>query len=180
MLPGFGPGPVDTYELTTPALSASPGRAARTQILIPEPSALKALDGENIAVRPTPGSVQFLDGARWSDRLPLIVQARLVEAFQHSGRVSGVGKPGEGLAIDYQIVTDIRAFDIRVDEARERAEVEIFVRVLDDRNGVVRAARSFTASAPAIGAGSEALAAALDRAFASAAADIVDWTASTF
>jgi cholesterol transport system auxiliary component len=110
--------------------------------------------------------------------LPLIVQARLAETFQRSGSFAGVGKPGEGLAIDYQVIAEIRAFDVRV-AGGDRAVVELYVRLLNDRNGEVRAARNFTASAPVSGAGNQAYVAALDRAFGDAATQIVRWTDAT-
>ena len=103
------------------------------------------------------------------------MQARLVEALQATGRLGGVGRPGEGLAIDYQIVTEIRAFEVRMDGA-PRAAVELYVKLLNDRNGVVRAARGFSAAAPLPGgAGNDAYAAALDRAFAEVTGEIVRW-----
>ena len=173
-LPGGGPPPLDTYDLTAVSVQSSTPRRARTQVLVAEPGALKVLDGENIVIRPTAGSVEFLGGAQWADRLPRIVQARLVEALQATGRLGGVGKPGEGLAIDYQIITEIRAFQIRLDGG-DRAEVELFVKVLNDRNGTVRAASSFSATAPVSGSGNAAFTAALDQAFRSAAGKIVDW-----
>ncbi|HWK67068.1 MAG TPA: ABC-type transport auxiliary lipoprotein family protein [Rhizobiaceae bacterium] len=175
LLPGGGPAPLDTYELSAPAAEA--GSRRRTQVLIAEPSALKALDGQNIVVRPAPNSIEFLKGAQWADRLPRIVQARLAETFQRSGAFGGVGKPGEGLAIDYQIIVEIREFAIRTDAARG-AEVELFVRLLNDRNGVVRASRTFVANSPVAGSGNDAYVAALNRAFGKAASDIVGWSAS--
>ena len=74
------------------------------------------------------------------------MQARLAETFQRSGSFSGVGKPGEGLAIDYQVLTEVRAFEVEVDGG-ERAEIELYVKLLNDRNGVVRASRTFEANA---------------------------------
>ncbi len=145
------------------------------QILVAEPTALKALDGQDIVIKPSPGVIQYLKGAQWADRLPKIVQARLAESFQLSDRVGGVGRPGEGLAIDYQIIVDIRSFEIRLDGGA-RAEIELYARILNDRNGVIRASRTFTATAPVAGSGSDAFVAALDRAFAKAAVEIVDWT----
>jgi cholesterol transport system auxiliary component len=165
---------LDTYELTAPAAGDGRGRSYR-QILIAEPSALKALDGQNIVISPAPGSIQYLKGAQWADRLPKIVQARLAETFQRSGEFKGVGKPGEGLAIDYQVIVEVRAFQIRVDGGA-RADVELFVRLLNDRNGVVRAEKVFTASAPVSGDGNSAYVSALDAAFGQAAVEIVDWT----
>jgi cholesterol transport system auxiliary component len=175
VLPGGGPPPLDTYDLTLSTEESNGPRRSRLQILIPEPAALKALDGENIVVAPRPGAVQFLKGAQWSDRLPRIVQARLVEAFQASGSLGGVGMPGEGLAIDYQVVTEIRAFEIRID-GDARAHVELYVKLLNDRNGVVRASRSVSATAPVNGADNDDYVAALDLAFTQASAEIVSWT----
>src|SRR5690606_12789198 len=147
-------------------------------VLVAEPSALKVLDSENIVIRPSAGTVEFLGGAQWADRLPRIVQARLVETLQGTGRLGGVGKPGEGLAIDYQVVTEVRAFDVRVDGAA-RAEVRLHVKLLNDRNGVVRAEKTFAATAAVSGSGNAAYVAALDRAFAQATREIVGWTLAT-
>jgi cholesterol transport system auxiliary component len=175
-LPGGGPAPLDTFELSAPAVEAK--GHSRRQILIAEPAALKAFDGQNIVIKPKDGSIQYLKGAQWADRLPLIVQARLAETFQRSGSFAGVGKPGEGLAIDYQVIAEIRSFDVRV-VGGDRAVVELYVRLLNDRNGEVRAARNFTASAPVSGGGNQAYVAALDRAFGDVATQIVRWTDAT-
>lgn len=175
-LPFGGPAPLDTYELSAPAPEQRP-RSSRTQILIAEPTALKPFDGENIVVKPAPAVIEYLKGAQWADRLPRVVQAKLIETFQQSGRFGGVGRPGEGLAIDYQVTVDIRAFEIRV-VGGERAYVELFARVLDDRNGVSRAEQVFVAELPVSGTGNDAFAAALDGAFARVASDIVSWVGS--
>lgn len=168
--------PLDTYELTAPG--ADKGRARRgVQILITEPSALKALDSQNIVIKPQPGSIEYLSGAQWADRLPRVIQARLAETFQKSGQFAGVGKPGEGLAIDYQVVTEIRAFEVRLD-GQSRAHVTLFVRILNDRNGVVRAARVFEGDATVSGSGNNAHVDALDAAFGKTATDIVSWVGS--
>ena len=173
-LPGGGPAPLDTYELSAPSPDRGRGRRG-TQILIAEPSALKILDGESVVIEPAPGVIQFLKGAQWADRLPKVVQARLAETFQRSGNFGGVGKPGEGLAIDYQVIAEIRTFGVRLGRG-DRADVEIFVKVLNDRNGVVRASRTFEASVPVGGgSGNDAYIRALDVAFGEVANEIVRW-----
>ncbi|MCO5164509.1 MAG: ABC-type transport auxiliary lipoprotein family protein [Mesorhizobium sp.] len=172
---GGGSSPLDTYELSAADTSESGPRRSRAQILIAEPSALKSLDGQNIVIKPGRGEIQYLKGAQWADRLPKVVQAKLAEAFQSTGRVGGVGKPGEGLAIDYQVITEVRAFEIRLDGG-DHAYVELFVRILNDRNGTVRASRGFTAQSPVNGTGNPAYAAALDKAFQAATDEIVEWS----
>ncbi len=176
LLPGGGPAPLDTFELTAPDMPSHAGRN-RLQILIAEPSALKAIDGQNIVIKSGPGTIQYLKGAQWADRLPRIIQARLAETFQRSGAFGGVGKPGEGLAIDYQVVAEIRAFEVKVGSGGS-AHVELFVRLLNDRNGQVRASKLFSASTPVRGADNQAYRDAMDAAFGTVAAEIVTWTDS--
>ena len=164
----------DTFGLSS-TVSAEGPSAKNRQILVPQPTALKALDSEQIVVRPSPGELQYLAKAQWSDSLSKMVQAKLVQVFENSGRLGGVGKPGEGLAIDYQVVTDIRAFEVQTSGA-DTAVVEIFAKLLNDRNGTVRAQKAFRATVPVGGTGNTAYVKALDAAFAAVAADIVGWT----
>lgn len=165
----------DTFDLS---VSPSPVTQARSlkgrQLLVAEPTALKALDSENIVVRLSNSEVQYLANSQWSDRLPRMVQSKLVEAFQDTGRLGGVGRPGQGLAIDYQVVTDIRAFE--VDTKNNVANIEISVQLLNDRNGTVRAQDVFRASARVSGTGNANFVKALDSAFAAASREIVAWT----
>ncbi len=82
----------------------------------------------------------------------------------------------EGLAIDYQLTTSIRSFEIVVAQNRNEALVEISARILDDRNGIVVAQNVFTARAAVSGAGSEASVLALNAAFGQVVSDMVSWT----
>ncbi len=164
----------DTFALSSVTAVEGPSAKSR-QILVPQPSALKALDSEQIVIRPSASEIQYLAGAQWSDSLSKMVQAKLVQAFENTGRLGGVGKPGEGLAIDYQIVTDIRAFEVQTAGA-DAAVVEISAKLLNDRNGTVRAQKVFRATVPVGGTGNPAFVKALDAAFAAVTADIVGWT----
>ncbi len=165
----------DTFDLSVSPAAVAQARSLKgRQLLVAEPTALKALDSENIVVRLSSSEVQYLANSQWSDRLPRMVQSKLVEAFQDTGRLGGVGRPGQGLAIDYQVVTDIRAFE--VDTKNNVANIEISVQLLNDRNGTVRAQDVFRASARVSGTGNANFVKALDSAFAAASREIVAWT----
>lgn len=168
--------PPDTYGLSAAPVVDS-GRARNRQLLITEPTALKALDSEQIVIRTSPSAIEYLANSQWSDRLPNIVQDKLVQAFENSGAVGGVGRPGDGLAIDYKILSSIRAFEIKADGS-EQAVVELSVKVLNDRNGVVVASKIFRSTAPVSGSGNSAYVQSLDRAFETVVQDLVSWTLS--
>lgn len=167
----------DTFTLSQQDVEISQkARNSRRQILIAEPVALKTLDSDQVVVRTSPSAVQYLADAQWNDRLPRVFQSKLAQAFETSGLVGGVGLPGEGLAIDYQIVTSIRAFEINIASPRS-AVVSISVKVLNDRNGVVRAQRIFGSEVTAAGTGNDDYISALDLASTIVTRDIVAWAA---
>lgn len=168
---------LDTFDLSSASPSVTSSKKQGRQILIAAPSALKALDGENVVVRSGPNSISFLKGAQWADRLPNIVQSRLAQAFESTGRLGGVGRPGDGLAIDYQVISEIRTFNIDA-SAGETGVVEIAIKILNDKNGTVRASRVFRSTSPVGGTGNASYIAALDRAFDNATSEIVTWTLS--
>ena len=67
----------DTYDL--PAAVDGSGPAAKSrQILIASPTALRSLDSEQIVIRVSPSEIQYLSKAQWGDKLPRIVQSKLV------------------------------------------------------------------------------------------------------
>ncbi len=85
-------------------------------------------------MRVSPSEIQYLANSQRGDRLPKMVQSKLVEAFENSGQAGGRWQAGQGLAIDYQVVADIRSFEIDTSGPRV-AKVEISVKILNDRNG---------------------------------------------
>ncbi len=171
--------PLDTYNLSAPKLSNAGPSRKKLQLLVPTPTALKALDSENIVIASAPGSIEYLKGAQWGDRLTNIVQSRLVQAFENTGAFGGVGRPGDGLAINYQVLTDLRMFGVQAYGGGRTAVVELAIKLMNDKNGEVRATRVFRASVPVMGASNAAYVKALDAAFDQAASDIVRWTISS-
>ncbi|WP_182085761.1 ABC-type transport auxiliary lipoprotein family protein [Aureimonas sp. ME7] len=166
--------PPATFELSPPPAAERVGSSTRSQILLPEPTATRALDSDRIVIKPTPQTIENLADSQWSDRLPRLVQLRLLQAFQNTGRIGAAGVPGQGLAIDYQVVTELRRFEIAF-EPQPTAVVEISVKALNDRTGVVRGSRVFTAKVPVADGQPSGYVTALDGAFAQVADQIVTW-----
>ncbi len=167
--------PPETYDISAPRDFSNLRSGTRAQVLIKAPTALKALDSQNIVVKPNPAIITYLGGAQWSDTLPKMLQTKLVEAFENSGRAGAVAKPGDGLVIDYQIISAIRAFEVVVNGGSKTAIVELSVKLLNDRSGKVLRSKVFRATTPFSGSKNDHYVAALDRAFDAVAADLVVW-----
>ncbi|MEI2383836.1 ABC-type transport auxiliary lipoprotein family protein [Breoghania sp. JC706] len=172
---GGGPAPRDIYTLSAPREFGATSRHSKAQILVAAPHTVAALDTDNIAVVSNDISMSYFGGAAWSDRVPRLLQSKMIEAFQNSGGVRAAGRPGEGLLIDYQIATDIRAFQLAVDGARV-ARVEFAANIINDRNGKVLASRTFRAEERAASDTVEDAVAAIDRATDKCLVDLVNWT----
>ena len=169
---GGGGEALATYDLTAPA-GVKSGKSDARQILIPEPAALKALDTTRIVVRPSPTEIAYFPGAQWSDRLPKLIQSRLVETFENSGKVRA-GTPGQGLSIDFQVLTDLRAFNY--DAANKLAHVEIAVKLMNDKDGKVVASQIFTGDGAVAGDSAAKVTGALDEVLEQQMQAIVSWT----
>lgn len=167
--------PPETYDLSAPAPSGRTQGVTAAQILLPEPKALQALDSDRIVVRMGP-KISYYPDAQWPDRLPKLFQERAIEAFERSRRARAVGRPGEGLSIDYQLLTDIRSFEYDSNGNGGIARVEISARILNDRNGRVLASRLFQGEVTVTQDNAAGVVAGLDGALSQVLTDLVNWT----
>lgn len=168
--------PPETYDLSVPRDVTGITASSRAQILVPETTALAALNSERIVVM-NGSRVTYYPDAKWSDRLPKVLQTKIIQTFEASRRARAVGRPGEGLSIDYQLLTEVRAFQFDAGGDRS-AHVEIYAKVLNDRNGRVVAAKLFSASVPVQADSAPGVVAALDAALNQVLIELVSWTLS--
>jgi cholesterol transport system auxiliary component len=174
LLAGCGGAPKATFDLTAPRDVRVTSATPRGLLVVPPPTALQVLDTEQIAVSPRPGEVTYADNSQWTDRLPSLLQARIIQAFENGSRLRAVGRPGDRLTPDWSLVTDIRQFSVKVVDGEVVAVVELSAKLVTDRGGRIAAARLFSAASPGATDGAGA-AAALDRALAVVLRDLVAW-----
>ncbi len=169
-----GNAPSALYGLNAASFEAVPGRSRAVQVLVPRPRALKALDSDYIAVVENGMIYSYFPQAAWTDALPNVVQAKIVETLQGTGRLRGVGVPGEGLLIDYQLQTEVRSFELRVDGAN-RGLVEISAKLVNDRNGRTIGTQVFRAETPTGGSSVDQAVAALNASADRVFTDMASW-----
>lgn len=163
-----------TYDLSAPTNFDDISGRSNAQVLVATPTALKSLDSEMIVVRPNASEITYFGDAQWSDRLSRVVQEKLIQTFENSGRIRSVAKPGDGVVVDYKVVTTIRAFEL-VDANGAQARVALSVKIINDRNGRVRASRQFSATAPANLSSSAKGVAGIDAASQAVLKDVLSW-----
>lgn len=163
--------PVATYDLSAPQAFSGRATAGRGVLVVDLPTAIQTLDSNRMVARQG-GAVSYVPAAQWTDRLPSLVQTRMVQAFENAGRIGSVGKSQDRLAGDFQLITDIRSFEI--DVASHQAKVSIAAKIVD-RAGKVRSGRVFEAATPAGPVNGPAASSALDQALGKVLVEMVGW-----
>lgn len=173
-LVGTGSNPTPTFDLSAPTrFGPLPGRA-RGLLAVEQPTALQILDTEKVVISPAPGEVAYLSDAQWVDRLPKLLQARIVQSFENSTRIRAVAKTQDRVNADYLLVVDIRQFGIQAYDGPV-ANVELSVKIVYQRGGRIAAATVLT-SRVAGGSSGAAATLALDQALSDVLVQMVKWT----
>jgi len=164
-----------TYDLIAvkdfPPLDEAPG----WQLVVPEPTALMAVNTDKMQTQPAQGESVAIPNAQWADNLPVMLQEKVVQSFENAGYAQAVSRPRDGLAAGFQLLIDIRRFAIST-SSEPTAEIEFVAKIMG-QDGKILAAKTFTVTAPADSAEAPAAAVALNQAFAKAVAELVRWTA---
>ncbi|WP_447589725.1 ABC-type transport auxiliary lipoprotein family protein [Aquipseudomonas campi] len=102
---------LDIYQLPTKVAVANTSQAGVSWSLrVSKPLASQLLDSTRIAVLPEGDRISAYKGVRWSDRAPVLLRDRLIEAFLQDGRMAAVSSDTSRLQSDLELVTDLRAF----------------------------------------------------------------------
>jgi cholesterol transport system auxiliary component len=165
--------PPATFDLSAAreGLRGTPGTGG--QLVVEEPSALQVYDSERVVAKGVSQGLTYLPSVQWADRLPALVQTRLIQTFENSNRFANVGRPGEDIEPDVKLVSEIRAFE--ADEATRSAVVQLSVKLVDGRSGRIRRGDLFGSSVPLGAIDGPGTTAALDRALGAVLVEIVSW-----
>ena len=152
------------------------GKAVDWQLAIDTPLASDALDTSRMLVMPTPGALETYKDGRWADSAPLMLRGLLIEAFQRTGRIAGVGALTSAIHADYTMTIDLYDFEVQYRDGAPHAVIRLNAQLNDSSINRVRAAKTFEADEPVAGTTAGDAAAAFDRTLDTLLAAIVRWT----
>lgn len=169
------PAEMPVYDLAA-ATSFPPGPAESPSwlLVVPEPTTLMGFNTDKILLQPSEGESVPVANARWGDNVPILVQAKVIQSFENAGLAKSVSRTRDGAAGDYQLILDIRSFQISTSAQPATAEID-FIAKLVDKDGKIVNASTFQGSAPVKGEGPHAYVNAVDEAFVKLAQDLIGW-----
>ena len=169
--------PLDVYLLPAIApVSASATQAAPWSLRIARPAAGVHLSGQRIVVVPEDNRVSVYTGAGWSDPAPVLVRNRLLDAFRADGRVAGLSSDDKQLQADFELDSDLRAFQSEYRDGRPEVVVRLDARLVHTATRRIVASRSFALRAPATDTAVPEVVQAFGTAADRLAAEVVEWT----
>ncbi|GBE44659.1 hypothetical protein BMS3Bbin10_02762 [bacterium BMS3Bbin10] len=169
--------PPATYDLVAPkVMTLTAPRAAKFQLVVNEPSAVRSLETDRILVR-SGARVAYYKNAAWTDRLPRLMQARMVEAFQNAGLVSAVGSRSDRLDADVELATQVQAFQVEVNQGKAEAHASLYIKVIDGDNGRMTASRGFESRVSTSSKDVDEMVVSLNQAFDNVLREVVPWVA---
>jgi phospholipid/cholesterol/gamma-HCH transport system substrate-binding protein len=145
-------------------------------LVVQYPVAPAALGQDKILIQDAGELKPFVPEAKWSDMLLEQVQSSIVQSFENAGLLAQVSRPLDGATPDFQLITDIRNFQIRAGTPAT-ADVEFSAKILNGE-GHVAGARVFRTNNPVHSLDAVGAASALDAAFGSMLPDLVVWTST--
>ena len=170
--------PAAPASATVPAGSSAPAAtgAQAWSLRVVRPAAGVHLAGQRIVVMPEGNRVSVYQGAGWSDPAPVLVRDRVLEAFRADGRVGALSSDERQLHADFELDSDLRAFQSEYRGGRPEAVLRLDARLVHTASRRIVSSRNFEhrqASAdPAVPAVVQAFGTAADR----LSAEVVDWT----
>lgn len=168
--------PLDVYMLPSslPA-AASAAEAVPWSLRIARPAAGVHLSGQRIVVVPEDSRISVYKGAGWSDPAPVLVRNRLLDGFRADGRVATLSTDEKQLHADFELDSDLRAFQSEYRDGRPEAVVRLDARLVHTVTRRIVASQSFEVRAAAVDAEVPAVVKAFGAASDRLAAEVVDW-----
>jgi phospholipid/cholesterol/gamma-HCH transport system substrate-binding protein len=171
-----GKAKIPTYSLKAAKTFPKLPQSKLGQLAVPEPAALMSLSSDKILIALDDTDGTTIDDAQWSDNLPVLVQAKLIESLENSHYFQSVGRPVDGYEADRQLITEVRAFRI-VAGPTASANVALSAKILS--NGRIIATHVFDVSVPIAAVDPSRAVAGLNQAFAEVLQQLVLWAANT-
>lgn len=161
--------PKSTYDTSLPKVS--------WQLSVDVPIAEAGINTSRIVVRRSPIRIDYFEGVNWSDIAPRMVQTLMIESFENSQRIVGVGRQNVALRSDYSLISELREFQAEtVPDGPPRVRVRLNAKLIRLPQRVIVAGTNRESIVIAKGEGIDNIVNAFDEALGNVLKTIVTWS----
>lgn len=172
----IGSSPPQLYDLSPKSTFDTASGAVDWQLVVEEPTTPNAINTDRIAIRPSQLEIQYFPAVKWTDRAPALVQTLLVESFENSRRIVGVGRRSIGLSGDYILTSELREFQAASDaEGGTSVIVRLVLKLVRQSSGGIIASTTASATVAAASDAVPDVVVAFDAALGAVLKQSVEW-----
>ncbi|MEY5099295.1 MAG: hypothetical protein RJA36_2014 [Pseudomonadota bacterium] len=172
------PVPQDVYLLPAgPAQAHTPASPLPWSLRVMRPAASAMLAGQRILVLPEEQRVSYYKGASWNEPVPTLLRNRLLDTLRADGRISQLSGDERLLQADFELDSDLRAFQSEYRDGIPQAVIRLDVRLVRTGSQRIAASRRFEIRRPAAGTAVGDVVEALGLAADQLADELSRWTA---
>lgn len=170
--------PSQLYRLSPKSTFADDIPKVSWQLGVEPPLAPAGLNSSQIAVMRDALTMDYFAKAKWVDTAPSMVYRLLVESFENSEKIIGVGRSGVGLRSDYELQTELREFQAEYLEGATipKIRVRINCKLVKIPQRIIIASHSFESLRDAPDNRMGSIVKSFDLALGSVMKKIVGWT----
>ncbi|MFB9261591.1 MlaD family protein [Bradyrhizobium erythrophlei] len=151
------------------------GATLPTPLVMAEPTAITRLQTQRFLFAPDEGTHDFAE-ALWSDSLPALVQARLLQSFENYDVAHAPLRADSGVEGASRLLIDLRRFEIELGP-QPQTVIALSARIVD-ANGHLQSAQLFQESCAIDTLAPANAAVAFDKAFDALARKLIAWAGS--
>jgi len=142
------------------------------------PSDLFTLSPKSTFSSELPTEFNYFAGARWTERAPVLVQTLIIESFETSGKIVGVGRQSIGLRSDYNLKLELREFQAEYFDksAPPAVRVRVNAKLVRQPRQQIIASKSFEFRRVAEEDSVRSIVRTFDSALGRAMKELVEWT----
>ncbi len=181
-LPGSGD-PSQLYVLTPKSTYPDDLISVDWQLLVEKTTSPAGLDTPRIAVAYSAIELDYFARSNWTDRAPQMVQRLLVESFENSNRIVGVGGDAIGLRSDFLLKTELREFQAEIRKKKDgsqdgptRIRVRLNAKLVKMPQRIIVASKTFEKVVPVSEKAMRGIVIAFDEALGGTIKNVVIWT----
>ena len=167
---------VQIYRLPTVTSAHTQAEKLNWSLRLMTPHANQTLDSVRIAVIPEGDLITNYKGIRWSERAPILLRDRLLDAFQTDGRIQTITSDTSTFNVDVELTSELSAFQSEYRNGKPEIRIILDMHLVKSQSQQVIASHRFDIHQISKNSDAKSVIQAFGLACDSLSREVVDWT----
>lgn len=167
---------VQIYRLPTVTSAHNQAETLNWSLRLMTPHTNQTLDSVRIAVIPEGNLITNYKGIRWSERAPVLLRDRLLDAFQTDGRLQTITSDTSTFNVDVELTSELAAFQSEYRNGKPEIRIILDMHLVNSQSQQVITSHRFDVQQSSKNSDTKSVVQAFGLACDSLSREVVDWT----